>query len=206
MNHINRLFTLFFMIGSCISLQSMQRTTASLAKSAGTETTTKYILKLTPEKLKLYQATLKNYKNAVGKPFYKVYNTYSDVFYHPLYTNWFEPLYVGNKAEIWGHQFADLYKNPSKFYTNFNEKRAHKQFNKMIYQRWKDHLTAEELFKHQEAIQAYENAYEHYLITPTNSDIEKELLHQTERIYQTLHDHPASMPIEPTKNLFEFEY
>lgn len=202
MNKTRKFFIVFFMITACTTIQSsgMKRTATKMSQFTKTEGTQKYLPKLTPEQLKKYQATLKNYSKKTGE---KIYKTYSDIFYHPLYTNWFEPLYVGNKAEIWGHQFAHLYKNPSDPYTNFTEKKAHKQFHNTIYQKWKNQLTPEEQFQHQDAIHAYENAYERYLITPTDLDHKKELLHQTERIYQTLHDHPASIPIETSEQVFE---
>jgi hypothetical protein len=186
-------FALFVMLGSFETAQAMQRTTTRMATPQVTKATQKYIPKLSTE-------TLKNYSRKTGE---KIYKTYSDIFYHPLYTHWFEPLYVGNKAEVWGHQFAYLYKNPSGPYTNFTDKRAHKQFHKTIYQKWKDQLTPEEQFQHQDAIEGYENAYQHYLLNPYDQDCKKELLHQTQRIYQRLNDYPASISIETSEPIFE---
>lgn len=194
MNKLKFLILLILIVQPVLMLEAMQKTTTRMATSTGAQINRKIAPKLNKDALKMY-------KKQAGE---KIYKTYSDVFYHPLYTHWFEPLYVGNKAEIWGHQFAHFYQNPYEPYNNFTAKRAHTKFHKMIYQSWKDRLTPQELFQHQDVIQAYEDAYHRYLVTPTDPDHKKELIHQTERIYQTLHDHPASKTIEPAEIFLEY--
>ncbi len=171
-------------IGIFNSTYSMRRTTTKIATPASAEIKEKILPKIIK---KSFQSSSKELKD-------KVYKIYSDVFYHPLYTHWFEPLYVGNKAEHWGNQILNVTKTSKKAYTDYSTQRAHNQFYKIIYQSWKDRLTPEELLQHHDVINAYESAYNNYYNNSKNLDNHKELVHQTERIYQKIHDHPTSIP------------
>ncbi len=132
-------------------------------------------------------------KKAISEIYKDISQKYSNITNSRIYTDFFEPIYVGNKANEWGHQLINFYNTPTKAYKNYLSQKGHKTFYKKIYQQWKNNLSQEELQQHHDVIKSYEESYENYFINPTDPDLQQELLHQTQRIYQTLHDHPASI-------------
>lgn len=123
-------------------------------------------------------------------------------FEHPLYTKFFEPLYVGNKADLWGDQIFDFYQNPMKTILNykntikkipesiinFHIKMLHNLFHTTNYQIWKNKLTPEEQTQYFQEINEYENAYDYYMLNHTDPYLHAQLLHHLQKLY-TLDTH-----------------
>ena len=113
----------------------------------------------------------------------KLINTkFSEIFNHPLYLKFFEPIYVGNKAEIWGHQIYNTPTTLNQYYQKFNQNMLFDNFYKKIYINWKNLLTDEELLEYENILNTYEKTYTDYQQDPFSPDRKKELLEQIKLI------------------------
>ncbi len=181
MNQIKRIFIIFLTFGSFVTMHSMQRLTNRATTTTSSKISRNFLPKFNPEKFKTYRK----------KASEKIYNAYAKIFLHPFYINWFEPLYVGNKAEIWGNQFSNLYNDPYGLYIYLIQQINHYTFHELIYQKWKNNLTSEQLLQHQDLINSYEDAYNRYYINPSDPDYQKELMFQKEKIAHAFNEHPV---------------
>ncbi len=99
-----------------------------------------------------------------------IYEKFQNIFNHPLYVKFFEPIYVGNKADIWSRQIYNTPETLNQFYQILNEQKFLDQFHKIIYVQWKSLLTDEELLLYQNAIDEYEQAYNDYQEAPRDAN------------------------------------
>lgn len=104
-----------------------------------------------------------------------IYEKFQNIFNHPLYVKFFEPIYVGNKSDIWGHQIYNTPQVPNQDFSNQDflikiEQKFLDQFHKIVYVQWKSLLTEEELLLYQNAIDEYEQAYNDYQEAPRDTN------------------------------------
>lgn len=188
MNKIKTVFTLSLIIGHITTIFGMKKVIET--KPSVTNTIKQQFNKLS-----------QNNKNK-SEYLYKKYESLKPVFEHPLYAKFFEPIYVGNKSDIWGKQVFHPIKTMNSYlnyaqeakddFLNFNAKVAHKMFHLTHYQTWKFLLTDEELLANIDKINSYEQAYNDYIMNPADEASSEKLLHEIQILYGIQTTYPLS--------------
>ncbi len=164
---INQIFTLLITFGPLTTNYAMERIAIRNISKNQSQKLSQYLLK-NMQALKL------------------INNQFSEIFNHPLYVKFFEPIYVGNKAEIWGHQIYNTPTTFNQYYQKFNQNILFDNFYKKIYINWKNLLTDEQLLQYENILNTYEKTYTDYQQNPLNPDRKKELLEQIKLINELI--------------------